>query len=187
MLNVTMEGIDMPNSYELPDSYWHYEDKSEKMASILFHISCECLGFKEVYQNHAGCERGYFKTKEEKLVTLPKYCGNDQHNLLIPDVILRDDTKKIVYLMEGKKLSTISAGLSEIEDYDDIENLYIKHYFPEYTVKRYLTIYGGTKTQLPHPKVLIYLNAAGQIIMNDLAEPELSTKILELANITITE
>ena len=61
MLNIKMEGITMPSQYSLPDSYWHYENKSEKMASILFHIACECLGMKEVYQNHAGCERGLYR------------------------------------------------------------------------------------------------------------------------------
>lgn len=103
MLDLRLEGIVMPSHYELPDSYWHYEDKSEKMASILFHIACEYIGFKEVYQNHAGCERGYFKTIDNKLLTLPKYCGEDEHNLLIPDVIMRDDTNKIIYLMEQIK------------------------------------------------------------------------------------
>lgn len=181
MLNIKMEGIVMPSHYELPDSYWHYENKSEKMASILFHIACEYVGLKEVYQNHAGCERGYFKTKDNKLLTLPKYCGDDEHNLLIPDVIMRDDDNKVVYLMEGKKLDTINAGLSEIEDYDDIENLYIKKYFPGYTVKRYLTIFGGNLSHLPHKKVLLYLNESGKIILNSELEPKLSSLLLSIS------
>lgn len=177
MLNLTMEGITMPTHYELPDSYWHYEDKSEKVASIFFHIACECLGFKEVYQNHAGCERGYFKSSADKLITLPKYCGADNHNLLIPDVIMRDDVKKVVYLIEGKKLTTLANGLDEIEDYDDIESLYINRCFPGYTVKRYLTIFGGLKNVLPHNKVLLYINDNGQLIMNRSEEPDLSARI----------
>lgn len=171
----------MPTNYELPDSYWHYEDKSEKMASILFHISCECLGLKEVYQNHAGCERGYFKSASGELIPLPKYCGADQHNLLIPDVIMRDDVNRVVYLMEGKKLSTITNGLEEIEDYDDIENLYINRYFPGYTVKRYLTIFGGTRNTLPHKKVLLYLNDNGKLILNEAKEPNLASRIKNLS------
>ncbi len=181
MLDLTMEGIVMPTNYKLPHSYWHYEDKSEKMASILFHISCECLGLKEVYQNHAGCERGYFKSALGELITLPKYCGADQHNLLIPDVIMRDDINRVVYLIEGKKLSTINHGLEEIEDYDDIEALYINRYFPGYTVKRYLTIFGGTQSTLPHEKVLLYLNDNGKLILNEDKEPSLSTRIKNLS------
>lgn len=181
MLHLTMEGIVMPANYELPDSYWHYEDKSEKMASILFHISCECLGLKEVYQNHAGCERGYFKSASGELIPLPKRCGADQHKLCIPDVIMRDDINRVVYLMEGKKLSTIDNGLREIEDYDDIEARYINRYFPGYTVKRYLTIFGGTQSTLPHDKVLLYLNDNGKLILNEDKEPDLAARIKSLS------
>lgn len=180
LLNLHMEGIRMPKHYELPDSYWHYETKSEKMASIFFHIACEYLGLKEIYQNHAGCERGYFKSKSGELITLPKYCGNDQHNLLIPDIVMRDDKNKVVYLMEGKKLDTLSNGLREIKDYDDIESLYINEYYPEYIVKRYLTIWGGNSQVLPHSEVLLYLNNNGRLIMNNSREPVLSSKIESL-------
>jgi len=180
MLNLKMEGITMPSNYKLPDSYWHYESKSEKLASILFHISCECLGLKEVYQNHAGCERGYFKLASGKLLALPKRCGMDNRRLSIPDVIMRDDESRTVYLMEGKKLDTIVAGLWEIEDYDDIEALYINRYFPGYAVKRYLTIFGGARTSLPHDKVLLYLNNRGEIVLNEAAEPALSAGIKSL-------
>lgn len=185
LLNISMEGITMPEHYEFPNSYWHYETKSEKLASILFHVITEKIGFKEVYQNHAGCERGYFITDNRKLIALPKHCGNDNHNLLIPDVIVRDDTNKIVYLIEGKKLETINAGLKEIEDYDDIENLYLNKYFPEYTVKRYLTIYGGKLTQIPNNKVLLYLNEEGLLLINKDAEPELAQKINSMFSIVI--
>ena len=180
MLHLGMEGITMPANYSLPDSYWHYETKSEKMASILFHISCECVGLKEVYQNHAGCERGYFKTSNGALITLPKYCGTDSHNLLIPDIIMRDDRNHVVYLMEGKKLLTINKGLEEIEEYDDIETLYINRYFPGYVVQRYLTIFGGNLSRLPHDKVLFYLNDNGLVVLNDSKEPELSARIRSL-------
>ena len=170
----------MPENYQLPISYWHYEEKSEKMASILFHIACEGIGLKEIYQNHAGCERGYFKTADGRLIALPKYCCQDNHNLLIPDLIMRDDTNRIIYLIEGKKLSTIRAGLVEIEDYDDIENLYITPNFPGYEVRRYLTIFGGNSANLPDEEVLFYLKDNGQIIMNDTAEPSLSSRIMQL-------
>lgn len=139
--------------------------------------------FREDYQNHAGCERGYFITDNHKLIALPKHCGNDNHNLLIPDVIVRDDTNKVVYLIEGKKLETINAGLKEIEDYDDIEYLYLNKYFPEYTVRRYLTIYGGKLTQIPNNKVLLYLNDEGLLLINNDAEPELAQKINSIFSI----
>ena len=193
ILDIGIQGLTL-RRYVLPNSYWHYEKNSEKVASILFHIACENLGFNEVYQNHAGCERGYFKAASGKLETLPKYCGNDpfgriialkdkntvatnKRNLLIPDVIMRDDVNRIIYLIEGKQLSTMQIGLNEIEDYDDIEILYINKYFPDYSVKRYLTIYGGLLTSLPHEKVLLYVNNNGLLIMNP-SEADLSNRII---------
>lgn len=166
ILNIKMEGLTLPLNYQIPNLYWHYEKSSEKVASILFHLQTENLGFFEVYQNHAGCERGYFKTKEGKLITLPKKTPSG-NNLLIPDVIMRDDANKTIYLMEGKKLSTLQDGLKEINDYDDIEKLYIEKYFPEYVVKRYLTIFGGYADRLPDEKVLLYVRSDGKILINE--------------------
>jgi hypothetical protein len=162
LLDIKFDRIIIPKLDAIPLDYWHYEVKSEKVASILFHVLYENKGYKEVYQNHAGCERGYFKTKDDRLLVLPKYVS-DGSNLLIPDVVLRNDDKKEILLIEGKKLSTISNGLKEIEDYDDIENLYIKRYYPNYSVERFLTIYGGKLKSLPHHKVLLYLNEDGLV------------------------
>ena len=163
IVNISLAGLNLPVRAEMPDNYWHYEMKSEKMASILFHVLCENRGFIEVYQNHAGCERGYFKTRDCELITLPKKTPAGE-NLLIPDVIVRDESNKVIILIEGKKLDTISAGLAELKGYDDIERLYIQPYFPGYTVYRRLTIFGGHATTLPHPKVLFYLSEDGRII-----------------------
>lgn len=193
LLGIELENITIRHRFPMADSYWHYEMSSEKMASILFHVSCEYVGLKEVYQNHAGCERGYFKTASGSLLTVPKYCGENssgntialenkntpamnKRNLLIPDVIMRDDERKIIYLIEGKKLSTIDAGLQEIQEYDDIEGLYVSKYFPGYTIKRYLTIFGGRHTSLVNDKILLYLSNNGTTIIND-AEKILKEKI----------
>ncbi len=183
LLNLKIDGVVL-KTYQLPDKYWHYERSSEKMASILFHVSCEYIGLFEVYQNHAGCERGYFKPATGELITIPKYCGEDssgvtialedkntpcvnKRNLLIPDVIMRDESRKIIYLIEGKKLSTIKEGLAEIKLYDDIENLYVKKYFSGYTIKRYLTIFGGNYSTLVNNEILLYLADDGTVIINN--------------------
>jgi len=163
VLGMKLDGLVMPASASLPESYWHYERSSEKVASILFHIMAENMGLKEVYQNHAGCERGYFKTLDGMLLALPKVTPTGD-NLLIPDVIMRDDRSKHIILIEGKKLSTINNGLAELSGYDDIERLYIKPYFPKYTIERSLTIFGGQLTKSPHEKVKLYLSDSGKII-----------------------
>ena len=165
ILNIELEGIEIPSDVSLPEDYWHYEMSSEKMASILLHIAGEYNGLKEVYQNHAGCERGYFKTKDNKLIALPKK-DKKGINLYIPDLILYDTTKNEIILVEGKKLSTLSIGLSEIKNYDSIENEFINIFYEKAKIVRWLSIFGGHQKEIPHSKVLIYLNEEGNIFIN---------------------
>lgn len=165
ILNMELEGITMPTKVSLPEKYWHYEMNSEKMASILLHMVAEYHGLRGIYQNHAGCERGYFKTKGDKLITLPKKDRNGI-NLYIPDLVLHDPSSKYVILVEGKKLSTLQAGLDEIEDYDSIEIEFIKPYYNDCTIYRCVSIFGGNSLFLPHEKVVLYLSESGRVIIN---------------------
>ena len=57
--------------------------------------------------------------------------------------------------------------MSEIEDYDDIEKLYIKPCSTGYVIKRFLTIFGGQLSSLPHDKVLVYVRNDGKILVNE--------------------
>ena len=57
-------------------------------------------------------------------------------------------------------------SLVEIEDYDSIENEYIIPEYPNFNYLRYLSIFGGDKTELPNRKIMLYLNADGLIIIN---------------------
>ena len=165
LLNLKMKDLTITYPANYHEKYWHYEKLSEKVASILLHIMCTNIGIRYIYENHAGCERGYFKTANNELITLPKKDKNGE-NLLIPDVVLADMKYKNIYLIEGKKLSTINNGLKEIEDYDSIEDEYIKPEYPNFNYLRYLSIYGGTKEELPDRKIMLYLNQLGQIIIN---------------------
>ena len=165
ILNVELDGIVMPKKVSLPEKYWHYEMSSEKMASILLHMVGEYHGLRGIYQNHAGCERGYFKTKSNQLITLPKKDRNGI-NLYIPDLVLQDPKSNYVILVEGKKLSTLQAGIDEIEDYDSIEIEFIKPYYRDCKIYRCVSIFGGNLMSLPHPKVILYLSETGRVIIN---------------------
>lgn len=168
LLNIELENISLPNYIPLPINYWHYEMNSEKIASILLHIVGEYYGMREIYQNHAGCERGYFKDKYSNLITLPKK-DIFNNNLYIPDLILHDVYTKHIFIIEGKKLSTLRIGLNELNNYDSIENYYIKRLYPDCQIHRYLSIFGGTNSALPHEKVLLYVNNYGDIFINPTA------------------
>lgn len=165
ILNIELDGIIIPKEISLPEKYWHYEMKSEKVASILLHIVGEYHGLRGIYQNHAGCERGYFKTKKEQLITLPKKDRNGI-NLYIPDLILHDSASKYIILVEGKKISTLQAGINEIDNYGSIEIEFIKPHYKECQIYRCISIFGGNLTSLPHPKVVLYLSENGHVIIN---------------------
>ena len=167
-LNMRLDGIVMPADTTLPEQYWHYEKSSEKVTSILLHMVCSKHGMSCVYENHAGCERGYFWTKDQHEIALPK---KDKHgkNLLLPDVVLYDDPSKQILLVEGKKLSTLQKGIDEIKGYDSIEEDYINKYYPDCSVLRCVSIFGGEKSDYLHQDVLIYVNISGEIFINPSA------------------
>ncbi len=168
ILDLKLDGIVMPEKVELPELYWHYEMSSEKMTSILLHVLGMYNGMRCIYENHAGCERGYFRTKSGRLVTLPKKDRNGI-NLYLPDVVLYDEPSNIILLVEGKKLSTLANGIDEIKYYDSIENEYIKPEYIDVNIIRSVSIFGGRKAGYLHHDVLIYMNLEGEIYINPSA------------------
>lgn len=166
-LNIELEGIDMPN-YLIPDKYWKYEEKSEKVATILTHIQCENNGYTAIYENHAGCERGYFFDKMKRPITLPKKDRNGV-NLYIPDLILYDAINQEVLLIEGKQYSTLGEGIKEIENYNSIEREFIRPNYPDCKIERWITLFGGDNKSIPHDKVLLQLTNDGEILINEFA------------------
>lgn len=183
ILCLRLDGIVMPKKVELPELYWHYEMSSEKMTSILLHVLGMYNGMYGVYENHAGCERGYFRTKTGKLVTLPK---KDRHgiNLYLPDVVLYDEPSNIILLVEGKKLSTLANGIEEIQYYDSIEDEYIKPAYKGASIIRCVSIFGGNKTGHLHRDVLMYMNLSGKIFINPNA-PECVKSIFRAVGVKI--
>ncbi len=168
ILDMELEGIQLPKQIELPTRYWHYERRSEKVASILLHILGENNGLLEIYQNHAGCERGYFFSKNREQITLPKRASTGE-KLSIPDVVMFDIDENTAILIEGKQLSTLKDGIEEIKEYDLIEQEYITRYYPGSITYRYVSIFGGEKKEIPHEDVLFYLSDAGDMYLNENA------------------
>ena len=169
MLGMKLDGIEMPAQVSMPENYWNYSNTSEKVASILLHLTCQYSNIHGIYENHAGCERGYFRMKEGNLLALPK---KDTHgnNLLLPDVVLCDNATQTIYNVEGKLLSTMYKGIEEVEEYDAIENEYIKPYYPNYSIQRWVSIFGGNGNAIPHEKVLIYVTKEGKVFINSSAD-----------------
>ena len=184
ILGMNLDGIKMPSNVVLPDLYWHYERNSEKMTSILLHVLCLYNGFHTVYENHAGCERGYFRPKNGQLVTLPKKDKNGV-NLYLPDVVLYDSKTDIVILVEGKQLSTLANGVEEIQYYDSIEDEYIKPAYRTAKIYRCVSIFGGeARTRHLHDDVLIYMNNCGEIFINSKS-PECIKSIFRKVGVNV--
>ncbi len=167
-IGMQLDGITMPMNVIMPQFYWHYEYSSEKIASILLHLTCQYYGINTIYENHAGCERGYIRTSMGAFLTVHKRDDEDVE-IPLPDVILCDDYQKLIVNVEDKKLSTINRGIADIETYDVIENEYIKPHYTEYTIERWISVFGGKLKTVPHQRVLVYLNDDGEVFINQLA------------------
>lgn len=168
ILGLYLKDITMPENITLPELYWHYEKNSEKIATILLHLQTVYHGMLCVYENHAGCERGYFRTNDEELIALPKRdsCGE---NLYLPDVVLYNRDSNCILIVEGKKLSNLQQGIEELERFNSIEREYISLHYQGATIIRWVSIFGGNLLQIPNEMVLFYLADNGRIIINEEA------------------
>lgn len=174
LLDLKMADLTLPSQINYPTSYWHYEQSSEKITSIFLHVLAEYNGLRGIYENHAGCERGYFKSRNNHLITLPKKDKNGV-NLYLPDLIIHSEEHKNILVIEGKKHSTLEAGVQEIENYDSIEAEYILPHYPDYEIQRWVTLFGGTGVKVPHDKVLLLVNNDGDIILNPNAPSHIAS------------
>ncbi len=172
LLDIKLEGITLPIDIELPEHYWQYAISSEKVASILLHLACQYKGIHGIYENHAGCERSYFREPDKSLTTLHKKDSGGVNNLLLPDVVLRNDNTHEIYLIEGKMYNKLADGLAEIDTYDAIINEHISRSYPSYAISRWVTLFGGNLGGIPDKKVLIYVDADGNVFINqDAPQP----------------
>jgi hypothetical protein len=111
MLNIEIEGLKVPKATE-ERKYWKYETESEKLGTIFVHIVVENFTIGDaIFENHAGCERGYFITKEGEPISLEKYSDRDAYKrgdkskiISLPDLILIDFGRCEIINIEGKKI-----------------------------------------------------------------------------------
>ncbi len=171
--NISLEGLTIPQSTETTD-YWYYEENSEKLGTIFIHIVVE--NFSEgmsIYENHAGCERGYFITSKGEHIVVQKYLDRDAYKdgdkskiIYIPDLVLIDFKETEVINIEGKKYQNMFKGIEELDNFDAFEEFYIKKYYPEYEIIRTVVLYGGTKNKIERIEVSFLLNKYGDLIIS---------------------
>jgi hypothetical protein len=171
-LNLEISGISVPKA-KFPENYWRYETTGEKLGTIFVHLVVEefSQGFA-IYENHAGCERGYFFTSEGKPLAVGKRLTDDEGNMpkdaekiAIPDLVIIDMARLEITNIEGERAINVLAGIQQLETFSNFEQTYLKRYYPDHAVHRTVVLYGGDKQRIDHVQVSLLLNAEGKIIL----------------------
>jgi len=178
-LDIKIRGLQIPKTKK-KDQYWKYETEGEKLGTIFIHLVVE--NFTEgysIFENHAGCEKGYFFTKEGKPISLRKYSDREAYKkgdknkiISIPDLILIDFGRSEIINVEGKKYKFRKDGIRELKNFKDIEELYIKKYYPKFKIMRTVVLYGGKENRIIEIEVGFLLNEKGELILG-IKAPEL--------------
>ncbi|MCQ2346389.1 MAG: hypothetical protein MJZ92_00485 [Paludibacteraceae bacterium] len=184
-LGMSLQGLTIPKA-QMPDAYWHYDMDGEKLGTIFIHLVIE--NFTEsfsVFENHAGCEKGYFQTPNGEHIPLAKYtdrnaykAGDKDQIVFIPDLVLIDIKEKESITIEGKKFENMRKGIEELKGYDAFENMYLKKYYPAYKVVRTVVLYGSHEQKLIEVEVGFLLNRDGKLILG-IKAPKLFTRAIK--------
>ena len=184
VLSVELDGLQIPKS--VPKEYWHYETQGEKLGTIFIHLAVENFTSGEaIFENHAGCEKSYFLTKDGKYVPLAKYQdrqlykdGDKTQIVAIPDLILVDFENVEVINIEGKKYVNKAKGIQELNNFDAIENTYIKPSYKNFKIVRTVVLFGSDETSIVELEVGFLLNQQGAMVLGKNA-PKLFTEAIK--------
>jgi hypothetical protein len=178
-LDVKIDKLTIPRS-RTQDNYWKYETEGEKLGTIFIHLVVE--NFTEgysIFENHAGCEKGYFITKEGTPIPLAKYSDREAYKkgdknkiISIPDLILIDFGRSEIINIEGKKYQFRQDGIKELKNFGGIEKNYIEKYYPKFKITRTVVLYGGKENKIIEIEVGFLLNENGDLVLG-IKAPEL--------------
>jgi len=171
-LDIKIDGLTIP-SVKIKKNYWRYETKGEKLGTIFIHLVVE--NFTEgysIFENHAGCEKGYFITKDGEPIALEKYSdraaykkGDKTKIISIPDLILIDFGRSEIINVEGKKYQFRHKAIEELKAFSVIEKNYIKKYYPEFEIIRTVVLYGSKEKKIIEIQVGFLLNENGALVL----------------------
>lgn len=189
-IGIELDGLEVPKA-TLVEGYWGAENNKEKLGTIFTSILCEEFSDSiAIYENHGGCERGYFISakdgdKDMQYLVIPKYtdrakykAGDKTYIVYIPDVVIYDRKRDIVINGEGKTYANRAKGYEEMENFDFFEDEFVKKYYPESSIVRTLVLYGDKQETLDNKKTGLLLNENGLVVLGENA-PELFKEALE--------
>jgi hypothetical protein len=143
LLNIELENCILPPT-EFNLEYWSYVKDKEKVASILGQIILENKNMITIFDNHGGCEKSYFHAPDGNEIQISKEFSRNGGK--IPDLVIKDDQKKLIYIYECKKIENIENAVEELNQFELFEKNYLKTYYPDYISIRGLIINGGKPT-----------------------------------------
>jgi hypothetical protein len=171
-LDLKLQGLNYVASKPYKN-YWYYDLKGEKLATIFLHIIVE--NFTEgysIFENHAGCEKGYFKTSAGEYIPLVKYTDREKYKngdkkqiVYIPDLVLLDIKETKAITIEGKKYEYRKKAIAELKNYKAFDKLYLKKYYSAFKIVRTVVLYGGKQESLQEIEVGFLLNANGKLVL----------------------
>lgn len=172
ILGLELQGLQIPPC-KMFDTYWRYETQGEKLGTIFMHIVVEnfTTGYS-IFENHAGCEKGYFVTSDGQHIPLAKYddreaykAGDKSRIIAIPDLVLVDIEEHEIITIEGKKYTNRKKGIAELSLYNSFEEKYLKRYYASFRVVRTVVLYGGKEEQIVEIEVGFLLNENGRLVL----------------------
>ena len=185
-IGIGLHGLRVPRA-SLPSNYWHYDRQGEKLGTIFIHIVVE--NFTEsyaIFENHAGCEKGYFQTSDGQHIPLAKYVDRDAYKagdtsqiVYIPDLVLLDIQETEAITVEGKKFQYMQNGIDELNNYDSFDEMYLEPYYPDFKIVRTVVLYGShlnNNVILP-VQVGFLLNQEGRLVLG-IKAPKLFTRAI---------
>ena len=174
---IELEGIKLP-VVEWPDEYWQHEKIKEKTGTIFVHVIVENFTSAfAIYENHGGCERGYFldySKKQLEIMTVQKYSDRDKYKggdkrsiIFIPDLVLWDKKNNEIIDIEGKTFLNRAQGVVELKNLDSFEELIVSSRYSDQKIIRSLVLAGkGSPRQASQLKELgLYLDSSGIITL----------------------
>lgn len=183
-IGIKISGLDIPEA-KSPKNYWGYDFTGEKLGTIFIHLVVE--NFTEsysIFENHAGGEKGYFKTSGGEHIALAKYANRDAYKagdkdqiVFIPDLVLLDIEESEVITIEGKKFQHKQDGINELNNYDSFDSLYLNKYYPECKIVRTVVLYGSSETAVIEVEVGFLLNSEGRLVLG-IQAPKLFTRAI---------
>ncbi len=171
-IGISLQGLTIPEA-EFPNNYWRYDFDGEKLGTIFIHLIVKKFTNGElIFENHAGCEKGYFFPLDGEPIPLAKYKNRELYKqgdktqiVEIPDLILEDGKRKEIINIEGEKYINRNAGILQIKTFDFIEKHYIKKLYPKYKIIRSVVLFGSEKDTIVEIEVGFMLNSKGQLVL----------------------